>query len=95
MKALEPTVSYKSILYQKSFGFSIRIVKLIKYLLNKDTSYKPIDKQLLRSGTSIGAKISEAQSAPTKKILLINSLSLLKKQENRHIGLDFLKELKF
>ena len=67
MKVLEPIVSYKRMLYQKAFGFSIRIVKLFKYILDKDISYEPLYKQLLRSGTSIGANISEAESAPAKK----------------------------
>ena len=86
MKVLVPLVNYSSILYQKAFGFSIRIVKLYKYLLQKDKSFEPLYKQLLCSGTSIGANVSEAQSAPTKKILLINFQSLLKNQEKRNIG---------
>ncbi|MFA7228523.1 MAG: four helix bundle protein [Melioribacteraceae bacterium] len=92
MKALEPIVSYQSILYQKSFGFSTRIVKLFKYLLNKDRSYEPIYKQLLRSGTSIGANISEAQSAPTKKDF-INKLSIsLKEARESEYWIRLLKE---
>lgn len=86
MKVLEPLVNYSSILYQKAFGFSIRIVKPYKYFLQKDKSFEPLYKQLLCSGTSIGANVSEAQSAPTKKILLINFQSLLKNQEKRNIG---------
>ncbi|MBI3123951.1 MAG: four helix bundle protein [Ignavibacteriales bacterium] len=92
MKVLEPLVNYSSILYQKAFGFSIRIVKLYKYLLQKDKSYEPLYKQLLRSGTSIGANVSEAQSAPTKKDF-INKLSIsLKESRETEYWIRLLKE---
>jgi len=42
-------------------------VKLFKYLIQKDKSLESLYIQLLKSGTSIGANISEAQSAPSKK----------------------------
>ncbi|OGU68808.1 MAG: four helix bundle protein [Stygiobacter sp. RIFOXYC12_FULL_38_8] len=92
MKVLEPLVNYSSILYQKAFGFSIRIVKLYKHLLQKDKSYEPLYKQLLRSGTSIGANVSEAQSAPTKKDF-INKLSIsLKESRETEYWIRLLKE---
>jgi len=43
----------------KSFAFAIRIVKLCK-LLRIDRKEYVLSKQLLRSGTSIGANIAEA-----------------------------------
>ncbi len=92
MKVLEPLVNYSSILYQKAFGFSISIVKLYKYLLQKDKSFEPLYKQLLRSGTSIGANVSEAQSAPTKKDF-INKLSIsLKEARESEYWIRLLKE---
>ena len=92
MKVLEPLVNYSSILYQKAFGFSIRIVKLYKYLLQKDKSFEPLYKQLMRSGTSIGANVSEAQSAPTKKDF-INKLSIsLKEARESEYWIRLLKE---
>ena len=45
---------------EKSFEFAVRIVNLYKYLTHEHKEYV-ISKQLLRSGTSIGANISEAQ----------------------------------
>ncbi len=42
-------------------------MKLFKYLIQKDKSLESLYIQLLKSGTSIGANISEAQSAPSKK----------------------------
>ena len=55
----------KGILENKSFSFSIRIVKLTKYL-KEEKRENILSKQLLRSGTSIGANIAEAQFAQSK-----------------------------
>lgn len=49
----------------KSFAFSVRIVNLYKYL-NEEKKEYILSKQLLRSGTSIGANINEAQAAQSK-----------------------------
>ncbi|MBE6748958.1 MAG: four helix bundle protein [Ruminococcaceae bacterium] len=49
----------------KSFRFAIRIVNLYKYLSTEKQEYV-LSKQLLRSGTSIGANISEAQRGQSK-----------------------------
>lgn len=53
------------ILEEKSMNFAIRIVKLYKWLCEEKKVYV-ISKQLLRSGTSIGANIAEAQGAMSK-----------------------------
>ena len=50
---------------EKSFEFSVRIVRLYQYL-TKDKKEFVLAKQLLRCGTSIGANISEAQYAQSK-----------------------------
>lgn len=55
----------KNILANKSFGYSYRIVNLYKYLVAKKEYV--MSKQLLRSGTSVGAVITEAQNAESKK----------------------------
>lgn len=46
----------------KAFQFAIRIVKLQQHLVNAHREYV-LSKQLLRSGTSIGANINEVQAA--------------------------------
>jgi four helix bundle protein len=51
-----------SIVYQKAYQFAIRIVKAYKYL-NQERKEYILSKQLLRSGTSIGANIAEANGA--------------------------------
>ena len=46
----------------KSKRFSVRIVRLYKYLCEEKHEYV-LSKQLLRSGTSIGANLAEAACA--------------------------------
>jgi four helix bundle protein len=70
---------YTSILYQKAFKFSVRITKFYKYILKNDHTFIPLYKQLLRSGTSIGANVSEAQSASSKSDFA-NKLSIALKE---------------
>lgn len=52
-------------LYKKSCAFAIRIVKSYQYLSDKKREFI-LSKQLLRSGTSIGTNISEANGAISK-----------------------------
>ena len=50
---------------EKSFEFSVRIINLYKHLQYEKKEYV-LSKQILRSGTSIGANVSEAQRAQSK-----------------------------
>ena len=51
-----------NLIENKSFGFAVRIVKLSRYL-NEQKNEFVLSKQILRSGTSIGANVAEAQQA--------------------------------
>ena len=51
-----------SIIKNKSFHFAIRVVKLYKFL-QENKKESTLSKQLLRSGTAIGALVREAQNA--------------------------------
>lgn len=55
----------ENVIKDKSFKFSIRIVKLYQYLQNNKKEFV-LSKQLLRSGTSVGAMVREAEHAETK-----------------------------
>jgi len=55
----------ENLIVEKSYQFALRIIKLYKYLIDEKKEYV-LSKQILRSGTSIGANINEAQSAETK-----------------------------
>ncbi|MGB6170000.1 MAG: four helix bundle protein [Geitlerinemataceae cyanobacterium] len=51
-----------SLVYQKSYQFAIRVVNAYRYLCGEQKEFV-LSKQLLRSGTSIGANIAEARGA--------------------------------
>ena len=55
-----------NVILSKTFKFSIRIVKLYRYLSENKNEYV-LSKQILRSGTSIGANVNEAVEAQSKK----------------------------
>ena len=52
----------ENVAYEKAYKFAIKIVKVYKYLLKEKKEYV-LAKQLLPSGTSIGANLSEANGA--------------------------------
>ena len=54
-----------NVLEEKSFRFAIRIVNLYKHLCNEKKEFI-LSKQLLRSGTSIGANVAEAKQAQSR-----------------------------
>ena len=54
-----------AIIEQKSFRFAIRIVNLYRFLRYQKKEFV-LSKQLLRSGTSIGANIAEAEQAQSR-----------------------------
>lgn len=51
----------------RAYNFALEIIKLIKSLDQRDLSVQVISKQVLRSATSIGANIIEAQAGRTRK----------------------------
>lgn len=51
-----------SVVFEKSLEFAVRCVRFYDYLRSEKKEYV-ISKQILRSGTSIGANISESQGA--------------------------------
>jgi four helix bundle protein len=65
---------------EKSFAFAVRVIKLFKYLHEKKEFV--ISKQLLRSGTPIGANVREAINAESK-LDFIHKLSVPKKNVTR------------
>jgi four helix bundle protein len=83
------TMMNESIIGQKSMNFAIRIVKLYKYL----TEYKNefvLSKQILRSGTSIGANTRESKNAQSSKDFL-NKLGIaLKEADETEYWLELL-----
>lgn len=65
-------------IYDRLLGFGIRTVKFCK-VLSKNFENRVIADQLIRSGTSIGANMQEADSASSKKDF-INKVTIAKKE---------------
>ena len=70
----------KSIIKQKSVAFALRIIKAFRFLKEQKGEYV-MSKQLLRSGTAIGALIREAEFAESKKDF-IHKLHISLKEAN-------------
>lgn len=74
---------------EKSFAFAVRIVNLYKHLAEKRKEYV-LSKQLLRSGTSIGANIAEAQRGQSKADFIAKMSIALKEANETHYWLKLL-----
>ena len=68
----------KNILRVKSYDFALRTVKLSRYLVEEKREFV-LSKQVIRSGTSIGANVEEAGQAQSK-IDFIHKLSISQKE---------------
>ena len=80
----------KSILLAKSKAFALRIVRLYQFLREKRESV--IAKQLLRSGTSIGANIAESRYAQSKSDFVSKLQIALKEVAESEYWLELLKD---
>ncbi|MBW6441196.1 four helix bundle protein, partial [Patescibacteria group bacterium] len=67
-----------NIIVDKSYNFALRIVKLSQNLIKNKKEFV-LSKQILRSGTSIGANVEEAIGAQSKKDFL-NKMSIAYKE---------------
>jgi four helix bundle protein len=90
----------QNILKEKSFSFAVRMVNLYKYLKKQHGEYI-ISQQLIRSGTSVGALIREAEHAESIKDF-IHKLSIGLKEVNESkywldllVATDFLTKKMF
>jgi len=90
----------ENIIKTKSFQFAIRIVNLYKYLIDNKKEYV-LSKQLLRSGTSIGANIREGLNAESKADF-IHKLAISQKECDETMywlellkATDYLTEIEF
>ena len=70
----------KSIVAEKSYRFAIRIINLYKLLCDSKREYV-LSKQMLRSGTAIGALLKEAEHAQSKPDFL-NKVNIALKEAN-------------
>ena len=80
-----------NVVVQKSYAFSLRCVKLYKYLCSRDGNYI-IGKQLLRSGTSIGANVREVLRAQTRPDFITKLNVALKEASETEYWIELLRD---
>ena len=88
---MEPVMEDKSILRQKSKAFASRIVKLGRYLQETQKEFI-LSKQVIRSGTSIGANLAESQYAASKNDFVNKLRIALKECAETMFWLELLEE---
>ena len=81
----------KNIVMDKSKAFAMRVIKLYKYLCENKNEFV-ISKQLLRSATSIGANIKEAQCGQSKKDFIAKMYIAYKEANETEYWLELLHE---
>jgi four helix bundle protein len=80
----------ENVVKNKSFDFAVRIVNLYRYLLEEKKEFV-LSKQLLRSGTSVGAMIKESEHAESKSDF-IHKMAIAQKEINETLyWLELLK----
>ncbi len=80
-----------NIIVEKSKVFALRIIKLYKYLCNEKKEYI-LSKQILRSGTSIGANVKEAIRGQSKADFYAKMNIALKEASETEYWLELLHE---
>ena len=82
----------ENIVRQKAFQFSIRIIRLYQYLQKRKEFV--ISKQVLRSGTSIGANLEEAQGSSSRRDFTAKMTTVYKEARETRYWLMLLRESK-
>lgn len=80
---------HSNVIKDKSFKFSIEIINVYKYLKATHNEFV-LSKQLLRSGTSIGANVREALKAQSKRDFIAKMSIALKEAEETEYWLELL-----
>ena len=83
-----------NVILLKSKAFALRIIKLFKYLTDEKKEFV-LAKQVLRSGTSIGANAKEASMAQSKKDFEAKLSIALKEAGETEYWLELLHEAQY
>ena len=83
-----------NLIVKKTKGFAIQIIHLYLYLSKEKKEYV-LSKQILRSGTSIGANVKEATQAQSKADFISKMSIALKEASETEYWLELLKETSF
>ena len=79
-----------NVVMEKALRFAVRIVRLYQYLSRTMNEYV-MSKQLLRSGTSIGANVSEANEAFSKSDFIYKMSTALKECSETRYWIELLR----
>ncbi|ARV16486.1 four helix bundle protein [Polaribacter sp. SA4-12] len=80
-----------NIIQTKSYNFAVRVVKLYKHLSQEKKEFV-LSKQLLRSGTSIGANVEEAIGGQSRKDFFAKLTIAYKEARESHYWIRLLKD---
>lgn len=83
-----------NIIIKKSYSFALMIIDVYKFLTNEKKEYV-VSKQMLRSGTSIGANIHEAVSSESKKDFVHKLNIAVKEARETSYWLNLLKDSEY
>lgn len=83
-----------NIIQIKSYDFAVRIVKLYKHLSQEKKEFV-LSKQLLRSGTSIGANVEEAIGGQSRKDFFAKLTIAYKEARESHYWIRLLKDTEY
>ncbi len=84
----------ENIILTKTYNFALRIIKLYKYLSEEKKEYT-LSKQILRSGTSIGANSEEASGSISKKDFRAKYFISYKEARETHYWIRLLKDSEY
>jgi four helix bundle protein len=85
------TTMKENVIKSKSFAFALRVVKLARYLQSEQKEYV-LSKQVLRSGTAIGALVREAEHAQSKADFISKMSIALKEANETDYWIDLLHQ---
>ena len=86
--------SRENVLRVKSYSFALRIVKAYKYLIAEKKEFV-LSKQLLRSGTSIGANVAEANQGQSRPDFISKLSIALKESVETEYWLNLLRDSEY
>ena len=80
-----------NVIREKSYDFALRVIKLYRHLVDEKKEYV-LAKQVLRSGTSIGANVEEGVGAQSKRDFLSKLAISYKEARETHYWLRLLQD---
>lgn len=83
-----------NVVQEKSYAFAVKVVKVCKELMENNKEYV-LSKQLLRSGTSIGANVEEAIGGQSKKDFFAKLTISYKEARESHYWIRLLHDTNY